>query len=239
MPDLAVEERLKTVPLFQGLRPGELQAVASASVERKVESERFLFQQGDPAERIYLLLEGKLRLSQLTPEGQQVILHYVSPGEAFGVIAVLSGSEYPVTAQAVEPCTVRSWSQAAMRGLMEQNPTISLNAIRILAERVQEFQDRLRELATERVERRVARAVIRLARQAGRKTPEGVLIDMPLSRQDLAEMTGTTLYTVSRIFSQWESRGLVQSKREQVLIRLPHGLVSIAEDLPSSPGTDE
>jgi CRP-like cAMP-binding protein len=116
--------------------------------------------------------------------------------------------------------------------LMEKYPRVALNAIRLLAGRIQEFQDRLRELATERVERRIARTLIRLTRQAGRKTAEGVLIDLPLTRQDLAEMCGTTLYTVSRTLSQWESQGLVRSKREQVLVLFPHGLVQIAEDLP-------
>jgi CRP-like cAMP-binding protein len=97
---------------------------------------------------------------------------------------------------------------------------------------VRDFQDRVRELSTERVERRIARALIRLVRQAGKKVQEGVLIDLPLSRQDLAEMSGTTLFTVSRTLSQWESKGLIQSGRERVVVRNPHGLVSIAEDLP-------
>ena len=124
-----------------------------------------------------------------------------------------------------------AWDETEMHRLMEQIPQISINALGILASRVREFQDRLRELATERVERRIAHTLLRLARQTGRKVPEGVLIDMHLTRQDLAEMTGTTLYTVSRTLSQWEAQGLVQSSRERVVIRFPHGLVSIAEDL--------
>jgi CRP-like cAMP-binding protein len=120
-----------------------------------------------------------------------------------------------------------------MNRLMEQCPRIAINAIQILAERIREFQDRIRELATERVERRIARALLRLARQSGKKVSEGVLIDLPLTRQDLAEMSGTTLYTVSRTLSQWESQGLVYASREKVIIRYPHGLVMIAEDLAS------
>jgi CRP-like cAMP-binding protein len=118
-----------------------------------------------------------------------------------------------------------------MRGLMMACPGIALNAIQILAGRVRDFQDRIRELTTERVERRIARALLRLARQTGHKVDEGVLIDLPLTRQDLAEMTGTTLFTVSRTLSQWEAQGLVHAGRERVVIRFPHGLVSIAEDL--------
>jgi CRP-like cAMP-binding protein len=94
-----------------------------------------------------------------------------------------------------------------------------------------EVQGQLQELATERVAQRVARALLRLAAQLGEKTETGVRIDLPLSRQSLAELTGTTLYTVSRLLSAWESEGLLEVGRERVTIRSPHGLVRIAEDL--------
>jgi CRP-like cAMP-binding protein len=90
-------------------------------------------------------------------------------------------------------------------------------------------------VATERVERRIAHALLRLVRQAGRRVEAGVEIDFPLSRQDVAEMTGTTLHTVSRTLSAWESQGIVESGRQQVVIRKPHALVAIAEDLPPVP----
>jgi len=115
--------------------------------------------------------------------------------------------------------------------LVRQMPQLALNAIQFMAQHLQEFQDRYRELATQRVERRLARTILRLASQTGRKVEEGVLIDMPLTRQDLAEMSGTTLYTVSRTLSKWETDGLIISGREKVIIRFPHGLVAIAEDL--------
>jgi CRP-like cAMP-binding protein len=114
---------------------------------------------------------------------------------------------------------------------MEQYPRLAINSINILSQRIQEFQDRLREMATERVERRIARTLLRLASQTGRKTEQGILIDLSLTRQDLAEMTGTTLYTVSRTLSQWEKDGLVKSQREQVMILAPHRLVVLAEDM--------
>ena len=126
-----------------------------------------------------------------------------------------------------------SWDYESSIRLMERYPQISLNGLRLVASRFRELQDRYRELSTERVEQRVARALMRLARQAGKRTDEGVLLDLPLSRQDLGEMTGTTLYTVSRIMSRWEQYGLVVTGRERIVIRNPHGLVIIAEDLPS------
>ena len=119
-----------------------------------------------------------------------------------------------------------------MSELMITFPQIPINVLYAQSMRVRELQHCYRELATEPVERRVAHALMRLATAAGWKTEEGLLIDMPLSHQDLAEMTGTTLFTVSRTLKQWEDQGLVISGRERVIIRYPHGLVSIAEDLP-------
>lgn len=221
------------IDLFMGLSMAELRDIERAASLKHFENDAFLYFQGDPARHLHVLIEGSVKLTQLTPEGQQVILRYASPGEAFAVIAVLSEMDYPVSAQAAEDSLTLSWGRKAMRALMLQHPKLALNALEVLSRRTREFQDRIRELATERVERRIARALLRLARQTGRRMEEGVLIEMSLSRQDLAEMTGTTLYTVSRTLSQWESDGLIKSGREQVTILYPHGLVIIAEDLPA------
>jgi CRP-like cAMP-binding protein len=114
-----------------------------------------------------------------------------------------------------------------------------LNALEHTADIIVQLQDRVRELQTERVERRVARALLRLANQSGKRIEAGILIDMPLSRQDLAEMTGTNLYSVSRILSGWEKQGLVETGRERVVLTMPHQLVMIAEDMPGpEPPTD-
>lgn len=228
-PDPAVFE---AITLFEGLSRTELEKAAALARQRKVPADSYFYQEGDPADHIYALVEGRVRLLQVTLEGQQVIHHLVTPVGAFGVISVLAEEAYPVSAQAIENSLAFTWDRISMYDLMLRVPRVSMNAIRILSERIREYQDRLREMATERVERRLARALLRLVRQAGRKVPEGVLIDLPLSRQDLAEMTGTTLFTVSRTLSQWESQGLVQSGRERVIIKFPHGLVRIAEDLP-------
>lgn len=221
----------KPLPLFEDLPPEPLEEVLAAARQHTFPPETHLFRQGDPADRFYVLLEGQVKLTQVTPEGQQVLLRYVSAGEAFAIVAVLSKVPFPVTAQAVESCTCLVWEDTAMKALMLRHPALTLNALGVLARHIQEFQDRFREMSTERVERRVARALLRLARQTGRRTEEGVLLDIPLTRQDLAEMTGTTLYTVSRILSQWEKNGLVRSKREQVVILTPHSLVTIADEL--------
>jgi CRP/FNR family transcriptional regulator, nitrogen oxide reductase regulator len=223
---------LATTSIFTGLKPGELDLVAQAARIRRVSHQGFFFMEQDLAERMYILTKGRVRLLQVTPAGQQVIMRYISPVEAFGVIAMLSETTYPVSAQAVDDSSALSWDKDSLINIMEQFPRVAINSLRTLADRVREFQDRIRELTTERVERRIARAILRLAQQTGRKVEEGVLVDMPITRQDIAEITGTTIYTVSRTMSQWESRGVIVSGREKIIIRRPHQLVVIAEDLP-------
>ena len=221
-------------PLLAGLTAAEASRVRSAARQQLKKPGGVFFMQGDPADAVYSIETGRVRLSQVTAEGQQILLRVIGPGTVFGAIALARVDTYPVTAEAAEECTALVWPSSVLMGLVEQMPKLALNAIQLMAGHVQEFQDRFREMATQRVERRLARTLLRLASQTGRKTDEGVLIDLALTRQDLAEMTGTTLYTVSRILSQWETQGLVRSGRELVVIRYPHGLVKIAEDLGES-----
>lgn len=223
---------LRISSIFSGLSDLGLREVCSAARLHRIDAGEFFFLQGDPASSLYLLKEGSVKLLQLTPDGQQVLMRLIGPWTFFAVISLIENTVYPVTAQAAEPCQALAWSRSAMKPLIEKYPSIALNTMKMMAGQVHEYQDRLKELATERVERRLARALLRLAAQTGRKVNEGVLIDLPLSRQNLAEMTGTTLFTVSRILSQWENQGLIKSGREKIIICFPHGLVKIAEDLP-------
>jgi CRP-like cAMP-binding protein len=224
----------RTLPLFAGLSPAALADVMAAAVPVTFAAETRIFWQGNPAAQFFVLTGGKVKLTQVTVDGQQLILRYVSPHQFFGLLSVVAGSLYPVTAETVAPSQALTWSREALAALMEAQPRLAINVLDGMGRLVQEFQDRLRELATERVARRVARALLRLARQTGRRTPEGILLDMPLSRQDLAQLTGATLFTVSRILSEWESQGFVHSQRERIWIVQGHRLVAIAEDLPDS-----
>ena len=183
----------------------------------------------------HALIDGRVKIVQTGPDGQQVVMRFIGPGEMFGTLAIFTDGLYPADAVAVADCVELSWPAAAMTELMDRHPAIARNALSIIGGRLRELQNRLREVATERVERRIAHALLRLVRHAGRRVEAGVEIDFPLSRQDVAEMTGTTLHTVSRTLSAWESQGIVESGRQQVVIRKPNALVVIAEDLPPVP----
>jgi len=220
--------------LYREISLEGIEDILNVSQDRKRFNGEFFFLEDEPAETAYLLIEGKVKLTQLTPDGQQIILGYLIPGRVFGIIAVLKKVTYPVTAQAIGICESLTWDRKTLNALMDRYPRIAANALHIMAGQIREFQNRVRDLSTKRVETRIARTILRLARQSGKKVAEGVLIDLPLSRQDLAEMAGTTLYTVSRVISDWEKQEIVQSQRKRIVIRYPHGLVSIAEDLPES-----
>ena len=230
-----LEDLLTKSPLFKGADPVERRAALQVASHCQLSRGEFYFHQGEPAEYFYVIVEGRVRLSQLNPEGHQVIIHFMGPGDGMGIIVALSNTTYPLSAEVVTDSVALRWGYEATLNLMKQHPRLALNGLRLVSGRFHELQNRYRELSTERVERRVARAVLRLARQSGRRTEKGVLLDLPISRQDLGEMTGTTLYTVSRILSGWEQLGLIETGRERIIIRSPHDLVIIAEDLPAEP----
>jgi CRP-like cAMP-binding protein len=227
--------RLTTLPAFEGLTGTDLQELLQRARVQKLDKGAALFEQGDEANRFFVLADGRLKVTQVTPDGHQVVVRYIGPGEMFGCVAVTGQQAYPGTASAAVDSTIVAWSASEAAALVERHPKFGAHILRMMSGRVQEAHARVREMATERVERRVARALLRLAREAGKRTEAGVEIAMPLSRQDVAEMTGTTLYTVSRLLSAWEQEGLVDAGRQRVVIKKAHALVKIAEDLPEPP----
>jgi CRP-like cAMP-binding protein len=188
-----------------------------------------VFEQGQPAGHFYVLLSGRLRVTQVDPDGQQTVVRMVNPGDLFGIARALQRKDYPGTATAVTDSVALQWPMETWDRLTEQHPRLSINAMQVMGQRLQEAQTRVREFSTEEAERRIAHAVLRLANQAGKKEADGIRIDFPISKQDIAEMTGTTLHTVSRILSAWERAGLVKGGRQKLLIREPHHLLLIGE----------
>jgi CRP/FNR family transcriptional regulator, nitrogen oxide reductase regulator len=227
-----IARQLVHVPLFEGLSADTLARTVGEAHPRQIGAGGMFFDEGDQAEAFFVLTTGRVKLTQLTPEGHQIVLRLVGPGDAFGGVGAFGEPTYPVTAEAIEASMALAWTSATMRRLLETEPTVALNALHFVAGRLHDLQRRYRQAMTERVERRVARTVLRLIGEAGRRVEGGVEIAFPVSRQDIAEMTGTTLYTVSRLLSAWEERGIVRSGRQRIVLTKPHALVTIAEDLP-------
>jgi CRP-like cAMP-binding protein len=218
------------MPMFAGMAPSALDDLLAEARSSRHPKNSTIFEQGEEAHSFFLLLHGHVRAAKTTPAGQQVVVRYITPGEVFGVAVTIGLAHYPATATAVDDSVTLAWPSAAWPRLVEKHPALAGNTLQAVGARLQESNSRVIEMSTEQVERRVAHALLRLAQQAGRKVEGGIEIDFPISRQDIAEMTGTTLHTVSRILSGWESQGLVDGGRQRIVLRDPHRLFRLAEE---------
>ena len=220
---------LRGFALFRGLDDAVMTRILARAAIRRVARDEAVYEQGAPAERFYVLLEGRLMVSQVTVDGRQVIVRVVHPGDLFGFAKALRRSDYPGTPRAVVDSRVLGWPMAEWDAVVLTHPQLAVTAMQTIGQRLDEAHTRLREMSTQEVERRVAHTVLRLIDAAGRKVADGVAIDFPISRQDIAEMSGTTLHTVSRILSAWDERGLVICGRQKLTIRDRNGLEQVAE----------
>lgn len=222
---------LKQVVVFQHATDDDLNLILKNSITRSIEEGSFFFLQGDEATHLYVLTSGQVKLMQSNPNGQQVNLRTIYPWQMFGALGAVrtDGAAYPASAQTLEDSTALAVSSLFLRSMLETRPYLSFDLMNLMTSYIQEMQARYRELATEKVEQRVANALIRLAGQAGVKSGKEAKIELSFSRQDVAEMTGTTLYTVSRLLSEWERKGIITTGREKIFVLRPHELVRIAE----------
>ena len=220
---------IKDLKAFSGLEMAELELMLGEAQSSYFAKGDAFFREGERATRFFVLLDGYLQVVRTTENGEQVIMRHFAPGEVFGIAPALQRETYPANAIAVADCVALHWPNKCWDDFASRVPRFLKNAHGAVGERLNASQDRIIEMATEQVERRVARAVVRLVNQAGKKTEHGIRIDIPVSRQDIAEMTGTTLHTVSRIFSAWASLGLVEVGRQKIEVLSAHKLVTIAE----------
>ena len=220
--------------LFAELSTDDQDKVLEAARSSRIEKNSSVFEQGGDATHFFLLINGHIRVVRTTPDGQQIIARYINPGEIFGIAPAIGRTTYPATAVAADECLILAWPTSIWSEISAKFPSLVSNTYKVIGERLQETQERVVELSTAQVEQRVANAVLRLVKQTGRKTAEGLLIDFPISRQDIAEMTGTTLHQVSRLLSAWEEQGLIKSGRQKITVTNAHKLFLIADGRKSS-----
>jgi CRP-like cAMP-binding protein len=224
-----MDTSLQKSDIFKNLTRGQLAGIFKKGRTIKLKPKTVLFHQGVPAHSCFLVNRGRLKLTKLNEQGKEVILRYIGSGEVTAAITVLKNWTYPVTAESIEETDIVGWDKSTILELMHQYPDIAVNLLSIILERIDDVQHRYLEVCTEHVDQRIARSLLRLMRRAGSKTSEGIRIDIPLSRQNIADYSGTTLYTVSRTLSAWEKKGWIHSGREQIVITDPHALVQFAE----------
>jgi CRP-like cAMP-binding protein len=224
-----IEDRFYRSDFLSGITESQTASILNRGNRIQFQSGEILFHQGDPAHKSFLVLNGRLKLIKLHEEGKEAILRYIGPGELTAIISVFKEKEYPATAESIGVTEAVGWDKQTMLLLMLEYPPLAVNMLRCAIDRLDELQDRYLEICTEQVEQRISRALLRIMKQSGRRANDGIYIDFPLSRQELADYTGTTIYTVSRILSAWEKKGWIKSKREQIIVRDPHSLVMFSE----------
>lgn len=224
---------LASLPVFQQLPAAVIQSVAARLWARKIARGDAVFLEGDPASALGILATGRLKLVHETDDGREVIIRLVQSGDIFGGAGIWGEPRYPASAFAQEDSVILQMPVATFTVLLGAHPELALALVRLLASRLRDAETRIRELQTEQVEQRIANVLLRLVSRTGVKTTTGIRIGTPLSRQDLAELSGTTLSTASRTLSAWQQRGIIKAGRQQVTICQPHALVAIANHQPT------
>jgi len=202
--------------LFTGLSQHDCEEIASCAQARTFRNNEILFMQGEPARNLALIRSGSVKLSRLGPNGNEVILAMAGQGDTIGVLADSLTRSHTCSARAMEQGSVLIWDFDKLQKFLEEFPQIRKNIGQILSNRLNELEERFREVATENVANRVALTLLRLAKQIG--TPASGGIKVSLSREELGQMTGTTLFSISRLLSKWGDDGLVLPLREAVVV---------------------
>ena len=228
MPKSLDTQALADADMFSHLGREALEAVIAAGRVRPLPPGRVIFSQGEPGLSCHSLLDGRVKIVQARPDGAQSVIRFIGPGEMYGTVAALMERPFPADAVAVVDSLEIYWPLSVMRELMSRHPDIAMGSAAAAGQRLFELQDRVGDLAGERVERRIARTLLRLIRQAGRNTSLGVEIDFPVTRQELAEMAGSTLHTVSRTLAAWDERELIGGGRRRIVVRDVAGLTALA-----------
>lgn len=220
---------INALPIFSAMDAAELDDVLSHAKAQRIPKGDVVFQQGEAAQSFFALLHGRLKVVKVTPHGKQVLIRFVNPGDIYGIAKALRRADYPATATAIVDSVTLVWPNEIWDEFMAAHPSLAANLMEMMGERLQEAHTRVKELSTEEVEHRVAHTLLRLVEKSGRATEEGTLIDFPITQQDIAQASGTTLHSVSRILSAWESAGLVTVGRRKIVVCDITGLSQVAE----------
>jgi len=223
------ESLLTHLPPFSRLERRQIRTILDQATSRRYDVGVAVFSEGHPAERFYMLLDGYVRVVRITPTGEQVTALHIPAGQLLGIAKAIGRTTYPATAITATDSIALSWPTRLWDTFVSEYEGFATETYNTLGHRVGEMNTRIVELATQQVEQRVANALLRLINQTGRKVEGGIEIDFPITRQDLSELTATTLHTVSRLLSGWEKQGLVESRRKRIKVCDPHALVVLSQ----------
>lgn len=202
---------------FADISLADIMGIVSSAQERQFSRRQTIFFEGDPVRHVVLLVSGCVKVTQLGANGNEVILRLNGAGDVLGGVGRCVGCEHCSTARTVQPAQALVWDTAQFEAVSERYPMLRRNIAHVLERRLNELEVRFREISTEKVGPRLSSQLVRLLTQVGKQADGHV--EIALSRRELAQLTGTTLFTVSRLLCQWETQGIVSARREAVLVR--------------------
>lgn len=219
---------LAHAPYFAGLDRAAIAAVEKRMQVQSYDAGEVIYRTGAPADGLFILATGTVKVLRASLDGAEVLVDVITPGAMFGSIAALGLSTYPDTAQALTvTCALRT-SAADFRAVLEQHPGVALVVLDDLATRLEQTQQTVRRLSAGTVEQRVASTLLALADKVGEPRGGAVLLQLPLSRADLAAMTGTTTESVSRTLSTLRRQGVVETGRRWTAVTDREALAALA-----------
>lgn len=214
-------------PIFAEVPPADCETIVSSAREKRFSRRETIFSEGDPVRHVVMLTSGLVKVTQTGPNGNEAILRLNGAGEIVGSFRTCTGCIHCSTAQPVQPCSALIWDAIYFEKLLGRFPVFRRNTAKALDERLREMEQRFRGVATEKVGSRLSSELIRLSDQIGRSNSGD--LEITLSRAELAQLTGTTLFTVSRLLCQWQSQGIVKIRREAVLVQDMTALSRLSE----------
>ncbi len=230
MPEQSV---FQTLPLFNCLSDADRAELEKQAVEQPCRKDEFIFQEGDSAEWFHILTEGTVKCVKSSPEGREVTLKVLMPGDLFCCEAsAFNGTSHPGCAQAMENAKVTKISRKVLLETIQRNPETAIQIISYLGDRLREAQDSAKAFALDSAERRLASLLVNLASKAGVPEPEGLRLNVRLTRQDFADMAGLTLETTSRILSRFKKENLLVGTARRLIVSNLAGLKNLASDVP-------
>lgn len=215
---------LKKIPIFSSLNDDELKEIQPYLIIERIKKKQKIFSEGDAPDWFYILTEGKVKITKLSHDGREIIIELISPPDFFGGLAVLKGFQYPANAITMEDSDIIKISRHNLMKVIDRFPNIMYDITSNLGERVREFHDTLKNIALERVESRIAALLLKLADKVGEKRDKDIFINMRLTKQDIAEMVGTTVETAIRVMSRLKKLGLIEEKDGKILLKNPSEL---------------
>lgn len=216
--DNSAATALQNVPFFRNLDLEDATELATRLVPRRFGSDQVVFHLGDPGGLLYIISRGKIKISYNTPEGQEVVLAILGPGDFFGELALLDDTPRSATAESLEPTETWTLHRDDFIHYITENPAFSLHVLQTLAQHIRRLNSQLADIFFLDLPGRLARTLLYLAEQHGRETDDGILIDLALTQTDLAEMTGATRVSINKALGRFRRSGWIRTSGRKVTI---------------------